>query len=300
MVTGAGGWLGSALVGHLAQHSAVDVVALDRAGLDCADEVRVRAALARVRPRTVVHLAAALGRAPEAGAADAQWRDTFMAGKNVVQAAAGAGVAHLVVLGTMEELGDHSGVLAVDLPPRARTVYGLCKSLVAEVARFEVRRTDGLRVDWVRPTTVYGPGQRGSMVVPAACAAAQRGHPAKFTSGEQRRDFLYVDDLLAWLSLAVDERVAVHGQRGFHLHHVGTGEGVAVRDVLRCVAGELPEACFELGALPRRPHEPLVQVAPPYSSTDPLLASWSPTAPWREGVKRTAAWWRSQPVGLKQ
>jgi UDP-glucose 4-epimerase len=273
------------------------VVGRDRGGIDCADAEAVRAALEDIRPSTVVHLAASLTRTSEPDAADTQWRDTFVAGRNVVQAAALAGVGHVVVLGTMEELGRHSGVLTVDLAPRPHTTYGLCKSLVREVAAFEARRTRDLRVDWVRPTTVYGPGQRGPMLVPAACAAARAGQPASFTSGEQARDFLYVDDLLAWITLAVDERVSVKGARGFHLHHLGTGEGVAVRDVLAEVATSFGGARFALGALPQRPGEPLVQVAPAYTTTDSVLGSWSPAVGWREGVGRTVAWWRSQPVG---
>ncbi len=298
LVTGAGGWLGSALVARLRDIDEAPVVALDRAALDCAEVDKVEAVLADVRPRTIVHLAASLVRGPEPGVVEAQWRDTFLAGRAVVQAAARAAVPHLVLLGTMEELGDHSGVLTVDLPACPRTTYGLWKSLVREVARFEVRRTDGLRVDWARPTTVYGPGQRGGMLVPSACAAAHAGEVARFTSGEQQRDFLYVDDLLEWMTLAVDERVALAGARGFHLHHLGTGEGVPVREVLRQIAEDFRGARFELGALPRRPHEPLMQVAAPYDSEDPVLSSWWPVTSWQEGLKRTIEWWRSQPQAL--
>jgi UDP-glucuronate decarboxylase len=298
LVTGAGGWLGSVLVEQLGERATPGVVALDRSGLDCADEVQVAEVLAEVRPTTVVHLAASLARGPGQHVVDAQWRDTFLAGRTVVQAAARAGVPHLVVLGTMEELGDHSGVLTQDLAPAPRTFYGLWKSLVREVAHFETRIAEGLRVDWARPTTVYGPGQRGNMLVPAACAAGHAGRVAQFTSGEQRRDFLHVDDLVAWLTLAVDDRVSVGGERGFHLHHLGTGEGVPVRDVLQQVADEFPGARFELGALPRRPHEPPLQVAPAYACPDPVLASWAPAVGWQDGLKRTIEWWRGRPEAV--
>lgn len=298
LVTGAGGWLGAALVDALGARGRTGVVGLDRAGLDCSDADQVEKVLADLRPTTVVHLAASLARGPEPGVAEAQWRDTFVAGRTVVQAAARAGVPHVVALGTMEELGDHSGVLTVDLPALPRTPYGLWKSLVREVAQFETRVIDGLRVDWARPTTVYGPGQRGGMLVPAACAAGRVGRLARFTSGEQQRDFLHVDDLIAWMRLAVDDRVAADGARGFHLHHLGTGEGVAVRDVLRHVADSFPGSRFELGGIPRRSYEPAVQVAAPYTTEEPLLASWAPTVGWRDGLTGTVAWWRSQPKAV--
>lgn len=289
LVTGARGWLGRALVSHLARAGVPGVQALGRPDLDCADADRVEAVLADLRPRTVVHLAASLDRS----SATAQWRDTFDGGRTIVQVAARVGVPHLLLAGTMEELGPHPGVLTPDLPSQPSTPYGLCKSLVREVASFETRIHPSLRVDWFRATTLYGPGQQGSMLVPAACAAASQGLPASFTSGEQRRDFLYVDDLVRWMALAVDERVGLAPDRGFHLHHLGTGAGVAVREVLALIAGQFPRSDFRIGDVPRRPHEPMLQVAPRYTDANPWLATWSPAVSWQDGVRRTVDWWRS-------
>lgn len=294
LITGARGWLASSLVASLERDGVDGVTALDRKALDCTHTEQIDAMLGKIGPRTIVHLAASLARGSEREITDTQWRDTFLAGRNVVQAAPRFGVRHLVLVGTMEELGDQSGALTTDLPARPRTTYGLCKSLVREVAQFEARHAPSMRVDWVRPTTIYGPGQRGAMLVPFACASAKLGRPAPFTSGTQKRDFLYVDDLVDWIRLAVDERVAVKGAAGWHLHHLGTGDGVAVREVLQLIADELPGARFAIGALVRREHEPPIQVAPPYVSADPVLSSWTPMTTWHEGIKRTIEWWRSQ------
>jgi nucleoside-diphosphate-sugar epimerase len=295
LVTGAGGWLGSSLVARLQREESADVVALGRGDLDCADERRTEEVFAALRPTTVVHMAASLRRGEERDAADAQWRDSFLAGRSVVRAAANVGVPHLVIPGTMDELGNHAGVLTTDLRARPRTTYGLCRSLVREVASFETRRIP-IRVDWFRPTTVYGPGQRGSMLIPSACSAAREGRPAAFTDGVHRRDFLYVDDLMSWLVLVVDVQVSAGRERGFHLHHLGTGEGVQVRDVLALIAAEFESTRFDIGALPTRPHEPPLQVAPPYDQPHPTLGAWRAQTGWREGILQTVDWWRSVPV----
>ena len=133
------------------------------------------------------------------------------------------------------------------------------------------------------------------MVIPYACAAAVEARPAQFTDGAQRRDFLYVDDLLDWLMLAVDGRVAEEGARGFHLHHLGTGVARAVRDVLEEIVAQLPGARFELGSLARNPHQPPVQVVPEYLDSCPALAAWRPRTDLRDGLTRTVAWWKAQP-----
>ena len=293
LVTGAGGWLGSSLVARLRQGQKLAVQALTRADVDLSDEHQTREVLSAVRPRVVVHLAASLKRESDSESVTAQWRDTFWAGRNMLQAAVAAGVRHLVLAGTMEELGDRGGVVAPDVTGEPRTTYGLCKALVREVACFEARHAP-VRVDWFRPTTVYGPGQRGKMLVPYACSSASSGQKAWFTDGAQRRDFLFVDDLLEWLCLVVREEVGEFGERGVHLHHLGTGVGVAVRDVLELISGELPSADFELSALPSNAHEPTLQVVPSYRDSNPTLNQWKPKIGWEEGITRTAAWWRSQ------
>ena len=296
LVTGAGGWMGSLLVARLRDASAgMKLHSPSRAELDLSDARRVNEFMAETHPRKIVHLAASAAREPDPTSIAAQWRDTFQAGRNVVQAAAGIGTRHVIMAGTMAELGDQPGVLETALPSRPRTTYGLCKTLVREVACFEARLAP-LRIDWIRPTTAYGPGQRGSMLVPSACAAASSGRSAAFTIGTQKRDFLFVEDLLDWILLALDDKVSGRGQPGFHLHHLGTGVGTTVREVLDLIASELPNAQFELGAIPRRDHEPLVQIAPRYRSPDPVLSRWEAKTSLELGIKKTTQWWQAQPA----
>jgi nucleoside-diphosphate-sugar epimerase len=275
LVTGAGGWIGRALTDRLGGGA----VACTRADLDCADAVAVARTIAVVHPRAIVHLAASTDRASDGDGDRAQWRDTFGAARVVAETASAGGVAHLVMAGTMDELDP-------------RTTYGLCKSLARQVAEFHAHRAPGLRVDWFRPTTVYGPGQRGTMLVPYACESAVAGRPADFTAGDHERDFLYVDDLIEWLTLAVDERVSLAAARGFHLHHLGTGKTASVRAVLALIEREIPGADFRLGALPTRAHEPAVEDVPAYDDPDPVLGAWRAKTGWQDGIRRTAAWWR--------
>jgi nucleoside-diphosphate-sugar epimerase len=161
-----------------------------------------------------------------------------------------------------------------------------------QYARYTTRRAP-LRVDWFRPFTVYGPGQTGPMMIPVAFAAAMSGASADFTDGLQQRDFLYIDDLLDWLELALQTTPAGSGE--FHLHHLGTGIGTPVREVLAAIAAEFPGARFNLGAVPRRPDEPLRQIAAPYRFPEAPLSRWSLQTSWRAGIARTSAAWRKSP-----
>lgn len=292
VVTGASGFVGRALLRALERQGDIRVLGLGRADVDLADGAGLRKVLEAARPHKVVHLAAALPAGGEGTAArDRQWRDTFLAGRNVIEAAREVGVAHLLAAGSVAELGDQGGVLGPDLPPRPRSTYGLCKTLLAEVAALAARHGD-LRVDWFRPFTVYGPGQTGSMLVPAAFAAAVAGRAEAFTDGSQRRDFLFVDDLVAWImgGLAWSPPRGHPGE--LVVHHLGTGRPTPVRQLLGQIGARFPEAQLRPGALPRRPGEPDCQVA----QLRPAPWPWAPRTTLEDGLAVTATWWRSLPA----
>ena len=258
-----------------------------------ADSTAVYNFLRACAPSRIVHLAASLARQENESARAQQWRNTFQGGRNLIEAAVALKVPHLLIAGTIDEFGNQGGILTTNLPAQPRTTYGLCKSLLRELGQFYTRR-EVLRLDWFRPFTVYGPGQVGSMLVPYACQTARDGIPAEFTDGRQIRDFLFIDDLLEWLGLALQIDLSGLRQGEFHLHHLGSQEGTPVCKILELIAAEFPKAQFHLGARPRPAHEPDIQIAPRFSSSDSPLQGWVPGIPLRQGIINTAQWWKDK------
>ena len=249
LITGGGGWIGSHLQVRLVAEGNI-VTAPRREEVDLSDAAAVRSLLSGLRPATIVHLAGSLIRGESEEARERQWRDTVLAGRNIFSIAGEAGVGRVIAAGSMEELGDHPGALGTRLQANPRTTYGLSKTLAFNIARFHAA-ADRLSVDWFRPTTVYGPGQTGPMLIPTAFEAAASGKPGQFTDGYQERDFLFIDDLLAWLQAAINaERALTPGE--LHVYHVGSGRSVRVRDVLSRIASYFPDSDFQLGAVPIR------------------------------------------------
>ena len=294
LITGAGGFIGSSLWGYLKNRGYKGkVIGIDLPDLDLADGKAVMWFLEDCRPSRIVHLAASLARQEDEAGRAQQWRSTFQAGRNLLEAAVAMKVPHLIMAGTIDELGRQGGVLTPDFPAQPRTTYGLCKSLLREVAEFYTRR-EVLRLDWFRPFTVYGPGQKGTMLIPYAFQMAREGRPAEFTDGRQIRDFLYIDDLLEWLRLALQVNLTRCLQGEFHLHHLGSQAGTSVAKVLELIAAEFPGATFHLGIRRRPAHEPDVQMAPRYSSSDFPLDGWKSNISCQEGVAKTAHWWKTK------
>ena len=102
-----------------------------------------------------------------------------------------------------------SGRMAEDQPARPANVYGFSKVLMENLARREASASPDLRIVGLRYFNVYGPresykGAAASMVYQLAAQIRAGKRPRIFKYGEQRRDFVYVRDVVKATLLAAD------------------------------------------------------------------------------------------------
>ncbi len=187
----------------------------------------------------------------------------------------------LVHTGSGAEYGSAGGDLREDGPVLPTSVYGRTK-LAGTRAIERVAASTGLRAYVARPFTVYGPGEPAGRLLPALLAAARSGAGADLTAGTQRRDFVYVEDVvLALLRLGdvTAPRTAVV--------NTATGMLVAVRDFVLEAAAVLgiERPLLRFGAVSNMreemDHEPV--------NTERLLAiaGWRPGTDIASGLRRT-------------
>jgi nucleoside-diphosphate-sugar epimerase len=191
----------------------------------------------------------------------------------------GKGLQRMVGMGSAEEYGSREGMLCeTDSPEGLLSPYGWAKCAAGGLVRSWSARA-GIPVWWLRPFIIYGPGQKGDMMIPYAMTCAREGREAEFTDGLQRRDFVHVGDVADAIVCAVQAEAA-----GFRVCNLGRGEPVAVRDVLMAIAdGCGVRSLFHLGARPRRSGEPDVQVADTTEAREQL--GWSAKIDWRDGIE---------------
>jgi nucleoside-diphosphate-sugar epimerase len=114
-----------------------------------------------------------------------------------------------------------------------------------------------------------------------------KGESAECSSGEQTRDFLHVADVASAFVALLDS--ALQGPV-----NIGSGEPVAIRDVVRKIAEKLgcPQL-LKLGARPTAAQEPPVLFADVRRLNHEI--AWRPKIGLDAGLDRTIAWWREQP-----
>lgn len=189
----------------------------------------------------------------------------------------------VIALGSAEEYGSRSGVLTErDLPQGPLSAYGWAKQSARECLESWSAR-QGVPAWWLRPFLVYGPGQRGEMLLPYVVRQTVRGAAVHCSDGTQVRDLVYVEDVAAAVVRAVTAPAA-----GYQTLNLGTGQGVMLREVLMRLA-ELfqPNPPYRLGAIHRRPGEPDEQVADVSQAAHAL--AWRASTDWRSGLDRLHA-----------
>lgn len=132
----------------------------------------------------------------------------------------------------------------------------------------------------------YGPGDDESKFVSFLIRQCLNDRPEiALTKGEQKRDFIYIDDVVSAYLLLLDE--AANQSEPYSEYDLGSGEAVSIRSLVEMIhALTQSKSQLNFGAIPYRPGEAM------YSCADiqPLRQrGWAPHVPLHAGLEKTLA-----------
>lgn len=289
-VTGAGGFVGPYLVGHLAD-CGDDIVETD-SELDVTDAEGVRKALLASRPDAVYHLAAASHVGTSWSAPVDVLRVNAEGTLNVLLASIEAGVGRVLLIGSAEEYGRVSPdalPIAETAPLRPVSPYGASKA-AAEMLASHAFHGRGLSVTCVRAFNHLGPGQSDALVastIARQIAVAERAGGGVVETGDlsPRRDFTDVRDVVRAYRLLVER-----GEPG-ETYNVCSGRDVAIQEVADLLAASCTvPLTFELDASRLRPVD--VPVVRGDNAKLRAATGWEPEIPLAQTLADILAWWR--------
>jgi UDP-glucose 4-epimerase len=291
LVTGASGFIGSAVARRLRQAGAV-VHAVSRRRqaegdsthwwtVDLADLPQVRRVVATVKPEIVFHLAGVASGARDLEEVLPILHANLVAAVNLLVATTEASEARVVFGGSLEE------EMANGAWPVPSSPYAAAKLAAGAYARM-CHALYGTRAVWLRLAMVYGPAQPDlRKLIPYATVSFLRGEAPALSSGSRPVDWVYIDDVVDAL-LATAVAVGVDGRT----LDVASGRLVTVREVVEqirlLVAAPVAP---RFGALPERPLE-RVRVADVASTAASL--GWRARTSLENGLRRTVEWYRRQ------
>lgn len=182
-----------------------------------------------------------------------------------------------ILCSTGQVYGDQSRPFSEEMDPHPPDDYGLSK-LLAEQSLLAYAREQSIRACILRPAVLYGPRQTGETFIPTLVATLNEGRRFAMTGGDQRQDFLFVDDMVRAILLAI--RTSLVGT-----YNVGSGQAVPLRSV-----GELAARLFEHpellggGELPDRNGKIRSQAL---DSSRLQRVGWRAQVGLEEGIRRT-------------
>lgn len=308
MVTGAGGFVGKAMVQRL-NVAGARVAAIYRTP-SLTREDGVTKYFLDISPQTdwsellqgcevVVHLAARVHVMKDTVADPlAEFRHANLDSTvNLAQQAAEAGVKRFVYVSSIKVNGESTLGLpfsASDVPD-PQDAYGISK-WEAEQALQKISGASGMAIVIVRPPLVYGPGVRANFL--ALLNIVDRALPLPFGYIHNRRSMVYLGNLVdAIFKCATDPRAA--GKTFL----VADGQDVSTPDLIRKLAKALRRPCRVIG-FPVILLRFLAALARKSSSIDRLTQSlmiddshirnqltWSPPYTLDQGLQETVDWY---------
>jgi UDP-glucose 4-epimerase len=241
---------------------------------------------------TVFHFAAAASVTASLAAPQHTLQVNAGATLHLLQAAAAAGVARVVLASSAALYAESPLPLHEQSPLQPRSPYAVAK-LAAETTLAAFARRGVLETVALRFFNVYGPRQDGSAptagVIARFCRALARGEPCTLSGdGRRTRDFVYVSDVVAATLLAA-EAPAVNGLA----LNVARGEAVTLQELLAAL-GELGAGLPAVSRVADRAVDALHSQADIRRAQQ--LLGYRPQVPLAAGLAQTLAWQRAEAV----
>ncbi|MDB5616474.1 NAD(P)-dependent oxidoreductase [Tardiphaga sp.] len=260
LVTGACGWLGTAIVQALLDRGdsvvATDLAIAPAIAILAESKPRLVAAAADLgewhqlvrlfethRPDAVIHAAAVVGVIQAMDIPIKALRANVEGSVNLFEAMRLHGVKRVIHVSTEETYGDfQSPLIDEDHPQKPLSVYGLTK-LAAEHYGRVYSRDHGLECINVRTCWVYGPHLPRLRMPRTYVEAALRGDPFhQADGGDLAVDQVYIADTVAGALLALDKPV-----HRFDAYNIATGVAPTLRDTADAVNRAIPGAQITVG-----------------------------------------------------
>lgn len=175
--------------------------------------------------------------------------------------------------------------VAPDSPTNPDNGYGIAKLAAGKLSRILCSQL-GIRHEWCRILSAYGPGDGVHTMVMSTVIKFLNGEDCDFTKGEQQWDFLYNSDVANAFYL-----VAEKGRDGA-VYTVGSGKTRSLKEYITTIRDiACPSAKCNFGAVDYFPNQVMYLCA---DITDLQRdTGFEPTVDFEAGIKNTVDWYKS-------
>jgi len=195
-----------------------------------------------------------------------------------------AGCRSWVGLGSQAEYGIYNHAISEEMSTNPVTVYGVTKFCTCLLTQRLCDLYD-MRFVWLRLFSAYGPADDSGWMIPYVILALLRGERPRLTRGEQRWDYLFVEDV----AKAIYRVAAKSDLQG--IFNLGSGEAHTVCSIVERIRKLIdPDLPLGFGEVPYRPNQ-IMHLQADISRLREATG-WAPQVGLDEGLQRTVDWYR--------
>ncbi len=257
LVTGGNGYLGRYLVRALKNMNA-KVCVIDKEGrdddtfikVDITDRKAVQDAVKKIKPQIVFHLASSLNRNRDFKEYKAVNEINHIGTFNLLYALKDIAYENFIFTSTSEIYGDNNAPFNEDQIPKPVSQYSLTK-VYAENLIQTFSSNFGKNYTILRLFNFYGKNMPSNFFIPQMIDALKNKKWFDMTKGEQKRDFLYVDDVVQALLLSATKKAAQN-----ETFNVCSGKTSTLKQLALEVKAKMKSECeIRFGAIQYRNNE---------------------------------------------
>lgn len=299
VITGGNGFVGSHLTRRIVREGArICVIAKPGTGVsrikDLLPEIEIREIdienskdifrlMRRKKPDKVFHLAA-YGVDQSVADVERIVQTNVVGTLNVVQSLKGLRIERFINFGTCFEYGDNSKPVKEDAVINPVNFYSASKS-AAWLFLNLYSRLEKFPVVTVRPFSIYGPSDREDKLIPSTIIKTMKNEELLFTGGKQKRDYIYVDDIVEGCLKAAVAKKAIG-----ETINLGTGKVHSIKEIvtlcLRLMGSPIKP---KFGAYDYRPNE-IFSLRADIKKAEEILG-WRYAIELEEGLRRMIKWY---------
>ncbi|HXG68908.1 MAG TPA: GDP-mannose 4,6-dehydratase [Blastocatellia bacterium] len=315
LVTGGAGFIGSHLVDRLLQDENNRVTVVDnfndfydpdvkRANIahhldnedfklieaDIADEWAMQEVFAGAEFDCVVHLAARAGVRLSLEDPLAYEESNVRGTYALLEAARRHSVRRFVFGSSSSVYGVNAKIPFSEDDPVSQPISPYAATKIAgEAACHVYNHLYGMRIVCLRFFTVYGARQRPDLAIHKFARLIAAGRPIPvYGDGTTRRDYTYIDDIIAGVMAAVS-----YDATSFEVINLGESQTVELKRLIEL----LEDALGKKAVIDRQPPQPGdVPITYADVSKATKLLGYTPTTKIEEGIRKFAEWFKEQPA----
>lgn len=203
----------------------------------------------------------------------------FIGVTNLVEALDKNALKRFVNIGSSDEYGNTAAPQMESQREAPISPYSLAKAAATHFLQM-LARTEGFPATTLRLFLTYGPGQDDKRFLPQIIKGCLEGRQFPTSSGEQMRDFCYIDDTVSAIFAAL-LNPAASGE----VINIGSGEPVSIRAMIESVRRLVGRGEPRFGEIAYRPGENMELYAD-ISSARSIL-DWEPKISLEAGLTNT-------------